>query len=96
MSAGPQLSDESTIVPSRNAIASVVEGQAVILDIESGFFFQLNPVGSRIWWALETQSTLPALCRALEDSFDVSPETCRAQVIEFINGLGEKGLVEIR
>lgn len=96
MPVGPEISDQSTITQSRSAIASVVEDQAVILDVESGFFFQLNPVGSRIWWALEAPSTLASLCQTLENSFEVPPETCRAEVLEFINGLSQKGLVEIR
>jgi len=90
-----KLSDHSLIAQSEGAIASQVDGEAVILDIESGYFFQLNRPGSHIWWAIETQSTLAAVCERLQDTFDVAPETCRDEAVEFLNILHEKGLVTV-
>ena len=90
------LSDERVITRSPTALATVLEGQAVILDINCGHFMHLNAVGSQVWWALETEQTLPKLCEAMTEVFDVSPELCRQDVTDFVVELQQQGLVTIR
>lgn len=89
------ITDDSRLARAEAAIASEVEGEAVILDIESGYFFRLNPIGSRIWWALETETSLPGVCARLQETFAVSPQTCRADVLEFLGELKERGLISV-
>lgn len=89
------IDDACTLARPAHLVASEVDGEMVILNIESGHFFQLNQIGSRIWEALETPMALADLCRAMGDRFDADPETCRRDVTEFVELLSENGLVTV-
>ena len=58
---------ESTFVLSKDAIVRDLDGEAVVLDLDSGTYFGLNPVGTRIWQLIERhgrlQTVLDQLCR---------------------------------
>lgn len=78
-----------------NLAASAIDGEMVILNLDSGLFFQLNPIGSRIWEALETPTTFAQLCQTMEDTFDVDADTCRHDIEEFISALSAHALVTV-
>lgn len=86
------IGDTTLLSRPANLVASEIDGEMVILSIESGHFFQLNDVGSRIWEALETPMTMADLSRAMMDRFDVDEETCRSDVAEFVGLLTQNGL----
>jgi hypothetical protein len=78
-----------------NLAASEIDGEMVILNLDSGHFFQLNQVGSRIWEALETPMTMAELCRAMEQRFDVDPDTCQRDCEAFVGTLSAHALVTV-
>jgi hypothetical protein len=88
---------ESDALASRglNMIAAEVGDEAVLLDIDSGYFFQLNKSATRIWNLLETPTTVSDLCARLQTSFTVDAQTCRTDVLEFVSELHDKGLIDI-
>ena len=95
MNASPALHDDTIAARADNKVAAEMGDETVILDIESGFYFQLNKTGARIWGLLETPMTLAALCAKVEAAFDVDPVTCRAEVIAFLETMRGKDLVRI-
>jgi len=89
------IDDEMIASRGPNMIAADTGSETVLLDIDSGYFFQLNRSASRIWGLLEEPRTLGDLCAALEKSFAVDSATCRAEVLEFAADMRDKGLIEI-
>ena len=93
-SPAPAPVDDATILSRpANLVASEIDGEAVILDVDSGQFFQLNRVGSRVWAALATPMAMGDLCRAMQDAFDVDEDTCRRDVADFVALMARHGLV---
>jgi hypothetical protein len=90
------VSDQDLIARRDEVVAVDLKGQTVILDIDSGLFYQLNAVGTRIWAMLDAPSTVPRLCERLQDAFDVNAKTCRSDVTDFIQRLGANGLLDVR
>ena len=88
------LTDETRLAQSDTALASVIDEQAVIMDIDSGYFFQMNGVGSAIWWALTSPAKVSEICRAVQGEFDVDPATCREEVVDFAEMLLARGLLK--
>jgi hypothetical protein len=96
MSNASAIDDATMLARPANLVASEIDGEMVILNIESGHFFQLNQIGSRIWEALEVPSTMGELCRAMHDRFEVDEQTCRRDVVEFVGLLSQNGLVTVK
>lgn len=76
-------------------VASEIDGEAVILSIDSGSFFNLNPMGTRIWDMVETPATIADICAALQQRFAVSADECRNDVTGFIANMIDQGLLEV-
>jgi hypothetical protein len=91
----PDLSETDIIARADNKVAADVGDGTVILDIESGYYFQLNKSGARIWNLFETRMPVAELCAKIEAAFDVDSETCRLEVAEFVGAMREKRLVRI-
>lgn len=69
--------------------------EMVMLDVERGVYFGLRDVGKFIWAGLETPTTVEALCASVLDAFDVSEETCRREVVEFLEELFDQELIDV-
>lgn len=84
----------------RYAIAESVlyrelEGEAVLLEIESGYYFGLNEIGSRIWTLLVAHGDLEAVLVALMAEYEVTEERLRTDVTTFLGALVERRLVRV-
>ena len=84
-----------TTVLSRRAglMTADMNGSAVMMDIMTGKYYNLGAVGGRIWELLEDPMTIAALVQKLTDEYDVSAETCRADILPFLDTLLERGLL---
>ena len=87
------LSDNVTI-PSQ-VMARLVGDETVILDLASGTYYGLNPVGARIWQLMAEGKSLASVCEILVEEFDVSRETLELDVLHLTKELCAKGLVNI-
>lgn len=74
-------------------ISGALHDQLVMMDIQQGKYFALNPVATRIWELLENPLSLEALCNALLEEFDVSPEQCQQDVREHLAEMQKLGLI---
>jgi hypothetical protein len=66
---------------------------AVLLDIEQGICFSLNPVGLKIWELLRRGQSLDKVADTLANEFPISREQILADTQEFISALEAKQLI---
>lgn len=85
------------VVASREQVSCELEDEAVILNVRSGEYFGLDPVGARIWELVQESRTVAEIRDAiLRDFPDAEPEQCTGDLLEFLDQLAGSGLVEIR
>ena len=70
-----------------------LDGESVLLNIESGMYFGLDRIGTRVWQLLEEHGNVDAIVRVLEDEYDADAETLRADTEALIAALVEKRLI---
>lgn len=79
---------------SDDVVARTVGGEAVLLNLTSGTYFGLDPVGSRIWELFDSDgATLASVCDALEEEFDVSREQLEIDVRALVDQLLKHNLL---
>lgn len=78
---------------SSRTISGRLHDELVMMDLEQGKYFSLNPVATRIWDLLEKEMTLDELCALLTEEYDVEPEQCMNEVWELLEEMGRLGLV---
>jgi hypothetical protein len=70
-----------------------LEDGAVLLDLESGVYFGLDEVGTRVWTLLLERGTTAAVCDAMLGEFEVDPEILAGDVSRLVGELQQNGLV---
>jgi len=87
----PATITEFTIAPGVRETSS--QDGAVLLDIEQGICFSLNPVGLRIWELLKKQCSIDQIADALGEEFPVPRSQLISDASEFIEALEGKHLI---
>jgi hypothetical protein len=88
------LDATSRIVAAGDQVSTELEGEAVILHLGDGIYYGLNPVGARLWSLLEEPRAVAELRDALVAEYEVDVETAERDVIDLLDELMERGLVE--
>ena len=74
-------------------ISGRLHDELVMMDIEQGKYFSLNPVATRIWDMMENPVSAEELCNQLRDEYEVDPVRCLDEVTELLEGMVRLGLV---
>lgn len=74
-------------------ISGRLHDELVMMDIDKGKYFALNPVATRIWDLLEKPLTLDELCALLMEEYEVSESQCREEVQEVLEEMVRLGVV---
>ena len=90
------ISKTSTVSAAPGQVSSTVEGEAVILDVESGVYYGLNPVGAWVWEELQSPKTVSGLLDDLVAEFDVDAERGEADLMALLEDLANAGLIEVK
>ena len=72
-----------------------VSGEVVLLNLHSGVYYGLDPVGSRMWQLLMEQRPLDDVCSVMLEEYDVAADVLRADLSRLVDELSSKGLVTV-
>jgi hypothetical protein len=70
--------------------------ETAILNLKSGVYFGLNPVGAFIWKAITDTTPVRKIRDAVLAEYDVTPECCEHDLIDLLTNLSAEGLVEVQ
>lgn len=72
-----------------------LDGEAVVLEIESGRYFGLNETGTRMWLLLQEHGSVERVLRDLLIEYDVTEERLRKELLSFVDTLSSQRLLQI-
>ena len=72
-----------------------LSGEAVLLNLQSGKYFGLDEVGTRIWSLLAEHGTPAEIIRHLLKEYDVDEKRLSADLLRLVDELVEHGLLNI-
>ena len=84
------------IIFAETVFAQEVDGEMVLLDMESENYFGLDEVGTAIWQAMQEKETLKEVFDVLLDQYEVEEEMLEHDLSDFVGKLVESGLVEVQ
>ena len=67
----------------------------VMMDVDEGQYYELDPVGARIWTLLETGRSAADLCDVLAGEFEIDPDTCRRDTLQFLKEASAMRIVHV-
>ncbi len=74
-------------------IFSCLDGNTMLLSIEKDEYYAVNPIGSKIWDLIGSPQDISGICEQLYQEYDIEPEMCKNEVLNFVNQMVEKGVI---
>ncbi len=71
-----------------------IEGQSFLLNLESGYYYQLDEIGTQMWRALTQAGSLRTAIPLLLEEFEVNRERLRDDLGALLEDLQSEGLLE--
>jgi hypothetical protein len=90
-----ELTGSTVVTVNNDYVYCKVEDEMVLLGMEDGIYYGLNPVGAFIWEQIKEPKTIDQIRDAILDEYDVEKGECERDLMELLQKLGENGLVEI-
>ncbi len=84
---------ESTVTVIQEQMSCGLDDEAVILSIEKGMYYTLNPLGSRIWTLIQKPVKVGSIRDTLLKEYEIDKETCEADLLSLLNDLKKEGLI---
>lgn len=89
------LSPESRIVLSKDQASCDLAGETAIVNLKSGVYYGLDPMGTHVWKLLAEPMTFRGLCDSLGHDYDVDGRRLESDMRAFLNELADHGLIDI-
>lgn len=77
---------------SADVIERDLQGESVLLDLNTGIYYSLNPAGGFIWRLLDGNRTVREIVDLVVAEFDVDPETAAEDAAALIEDFLEQKL----
>ncbi|UOK70403.1 PqqD family protein [Ancylobacter polymorphus] len=90
------LSPNSEVVRRSHPLEAAVGDTQVLLDVQQGLYFGLNPIASRIWQRLERPVRVSDLCGSLKAEYEGEDGRIDADVFAFLTQLEAQNLIDVR
>ena len=76
-------------------ISQIIDGEAIIINMETGCYYSLAKVGAEIWRCFEETPTLPEIVRAVENVYDCRVVSVTEEVQRLLTELQTEELIEL-
>jgi hypothetical protein len=87
---------DSIIQVSPHQVSCDLGGEAAILNLRTGRYYSLDPVGAAIWKLIEQPRTVADIRDAILARFEVETERCELDLFQLFEKLAAGGLIETR
>jgi len=89
------ISGKSVVKAAKDQVSADLEGEAVILNLQNGVYYGLNPVGAYVWGLLTEPRTVKEIQSAVLEEYDVESDRCERDLLDLLEKLATEGLIEV-
>jgi hypothetical protein len=72
-----------------------VQGEAVLLQLDSGEYFGLDGVATRLWQLIVEKGALSAVEHSMLEEFDVDPQRLASDIDRMVDQLAARRLIDV-
>src|SRR5258708_6628714 len=81
----PAISSRTIVRSSPKPLASELDGDVVLLNLETGLYYGFEGVGARVWNLLQEPRKVAEIRDALVEEYDVELERCEQDLITLLD-----------
>jgi hypothetical protein len=86
---------ESRIRINDNVLFQELQGEGVLLNLDTGVYFGLDEMGARIWQLFETHKVLSEIVKALLAEYDVTEQRCAEDLLTLVAEMEKQKLISL-
>jgi coenzyme PQQ synthesis protein D (PqqD) len=90
------LSPATIVVSNKRSAACDLDGEMVILQLDSGVYFGLNGVGTSIWNYIQEQRSIEDVISQMMVEYKVARTICEREILTLLQNMAAHGLVDVR
>jgi len=90
-----EIGPESVVSWSGGAVATEVNGEVVLMNLERDQCHGLGETGSEIWRSMHEPIQVAKLVEQLKEVFEAAPGLIESDVLHTLNQFAEEGLIQI-
>jgi len=84
---------ETVIQASPGQVSCELEGEAAILNLRTGVYYSLDPVGAAIWKLIDRPRTVASVRDAVIETYEVDDARCERDLFSLLERLAGEGLI---
>jgi len=88
-----KISLSDTVTISSSVVFRDLSGETVLLNLDSGIYYGLDEVGTRIWHLLAEALPLATVCSTIQQEYAVEPDVIERDVLQLVGDLCDQRLV---
>ncbi len=71
----------------------IIDNEAIILNLDNGYYYSLNKVGTKIWKAIDEQKSLGRILNFLKEKYRLPGRQLKNDLIELVRDLEKEKLI---
>ena len=89
------ISTTTQVKAGTDQVSCELNQETAILDMKTGVYYGLDPVGARVWELIQQPQTAASIIESLLDEYEVPSEECTRDVLALLTDMREHELIEI-
>ena len=85
----------SKVTRKEDIVAANMDGEVVMMNIETGRYYNLGTMGSVIWAMINETVAVESMVTTLLERYEVTKAQCEADVLKFLNQMSREGLLDV-
>ncbi len=77
-----------------NVTYRIIDNEAVILNLDNGYYYSLNSVGTQIWQAVDKQKNLSEILGLLKEEYQLAEKQLENDLMELVRDLEKEKLIK--
>lgn len=90
------ISVHSIVSINKEIVTAEMDGETVMMSVETGKYYNLGKMGSVIWGMLGEPSAVDSIIENLLEKYQVGREQCEVEVLSFLKQTHKEGLLKLR
>jgi len=89
------FSAQTVVKAAQGQMSCDLAGEAAILNMATGIYYGLDPIGARIWELIQEPASIARVRDALLEEYDVEPAQVEADIEALLGDMAGHGLIEV-
>ena len=89
-----EISFETKLARTQSVLASELDDQVVMMDINQGAYFSMKGTSFRVWELTKEPTTVGSIYQALLDEYEVDPAQCQQELFTLLAELKKSELID--